>query len=386
MIEEKNKEETKPVPETDNAPAADNHAGVSEQNNADAVIGLDDQIRILKDKAAEYKPETDEERRKRERREKSAKIVTAVTDGLGALSNLYFTSRGAPNMYEHKEMSSLSPLQNRLQKLKEERQANADKYLQYSLKIGDLQNQRAKTLRELEAEQERRRLAREKAEREKEEHGWNADLQPDKKREQAGKAKKAEQDAITAEEIAKNAPKMQEAKLKTEEERAKSHKASAANSYASAAAHNRGNDKEFVAYDENGNERKFKSREAAILYARQHGTLGSEETEANVSTESDATYKGEPLEEPVLDSQGNPVQKRDSQGNPVYDSKGKPVYETRRVRKISDQKTKKREYYPRYVPKGGDKPNGQSGENDNMPPSRRKGSKDNDNRPPSRRK
>lgn len=367
MIEEKNKEETKPVPETDNAPAADNHAGVSERNNTDAVIGLDDQIRILKDKTAEYKPETDEERRKRERREKSAKIVTAVTDGLGALSNLYFTSRGAPNMYEHKEMSSLSPLQNRLQKLKEERQANADKYLQYSLKIGDLQNQRAKTLRELEAEQERRRLAREKAEREKEEHGWNADLQPDKKREQAGKANKAEQDAITAEEIAKNAPKMQEAKLKTEEERAKSYKASAA-------AHNRGNDKEFVAYDENGNERKFKSREAAILYARQHGTLGSEETESKVSTESDATYKGEPIEETVLDSQGNPVQKRDSKGNPVYDSKGEPVYETRRVRKISDQKTKKREYYPRYV------------DNDNMPPSRRKGSKDNDNRPPSRRK
>lgn len=349
MIEEKNKEETKPVPETDNAPAADNHAGVSEQNNADAVIGLDDQIRILKDKAAEYKPETDEERRKRERRERSAKIVTAVTDGLGALSNLYFTSRGAPNMYEHKEMSSLSPLQNRLQKLKEERQANADKYLQYSLKIGDLQNQRTKTLRELEAEQERRRLAREKAEREKEEHGWNADLQPDKKREQAGKAKKAEQDAITAEEIAKNAPKMQEAKLRTEELRGKSYQATAEKNRDEA----RGR---FPWYDEKGNMYYAKTKEEAVYMARQHGTLGSEETESNVSTVSDATYKGEPIEETVLDDAGNPVQKRDSKGNPVYDSEGKPVYETRRVRKISDQKTKKHEYYPRYIPKGGEKP------------------------------
>ena len=76
-------------------------------------------------------------------------------------------------------MSQQTPLQAQLDKLKAEREANADKYLQYSLKIGDLQNDRAKTLREMEAEQEKRKLAREKAQREQKEHGWLAALQPD---------------------------------------------------------------------------------------------------------------------------------------------------------------------------------------------------------------
>ena len=147
--------ESKPTPQTDVVPPADKGLGVSPQNNADAVMGYDQQIAALQEAANKTKPETEEERKKRERREKSKKIIAAVGDGLMALSNLYFTTRGAPNMYDHKTMSQQTPLQAQLDKLKAEREANADKYLQYSLKIGDLQNDRAKTLREMEAEQER---------------------------------------------------------------------------------------------------------------------------------------------------------------------------------------------------------------------------------------
>lgn len=179
--------ESKEPPKTDVAPPADKPAGVSPHNDT---MGYDQQIAALQEAANRVKPETEEERKKRERREKSAKIVSAVSDGLQALSNLFFTTRGAPNMYDHKEASQLTPLQEKLEKLKAERQANADKYLQYSLKIGDAQNERAKTLREMEAQQERAKLAREKAQREQEEHGWLAALQPDKQREQAGKATK----------------------------------------------------------------------------------------------------------------------------------------------------------------------------------------------------
>ena len=182
--------ESKPTPQTDVAPPADKGLGVSPQNNADAVMGYDQQIAALQEAANKTKPETEEERKKRERREKSKKIIAAVGDGLMALSNLYFTTRGAPNMYDHKTMSQQTPLQAQLDKLKAEREANADKYLQYSLKIGDLQNDRAKTLREMEAEQERRKLAREKAQREQEAHGWLAALQPDKQREQAERLRK----------------------------------------------------------------------------------------------------------------------------------------------------------------------------------------------------
>lgn len=206
--------ESKQTPQTDVAPPADKGLGVSPQNNADAVMGYDQQIAALQEAANKTKPETEEERKKRERREKSKKIIAAVGDGLMALSNLYFTTRGAPNMYDHKTMSQQTPLQAQLDKFKAEREANADKYLQYSLKIGDLQNDRAKTLREMEAEQEIRKLAREKAQREQEEHGWLAALQPDKLREQAGKATKAEQEGITAKAEADNAPDLIELKKK----------------------------------------------------------------------------------------------------------------------------------------------------------------------------
>ena len=281
--------ESKEPPKTDVAPPADKPAGVSPHNDT---MGYDQQIAALQEAANRVKPETEEERKKRERREKSAKIVSAVSDGLQALSNLFFTTRGAPNMYDHKEASQLTPLQEKLEKLKAERQANADKYLQYSLKIGDAQNERAKTLREMEAQQERAKLAREKAQREQEAHGWLAALQPDKLREQAGKATKAEQEAITAEEEAKNAPALYKEKVKTERNRGRAYVASAINSYASANEHNTNARGRFQWWDENGNMHYAKTEDEAITKARQHGTLDSVTVNTTDSTDSDVLRRG----------------------------------------------------------------------------------------------
>lgn len=281
--------ESKEPSKTDVAPPADKPAGVSPHNDT---MGYDQQIAALQEAANRVKPETEEERKKRERREKSAKIVSAVSDGLQALSNLFFTTRGAPNMYDHKEASQLTPLQEKLEKLKAERQANADKYLQYSLKIGDAQNERAKTLREMEAQQERAKLAREKAQREQEAHGWLAALQPDKLREQAGKATKAEQEAITAEEEAKNAPALYKEKVKTERNRGRAYVASAINSYASANEHNTNARGRFQWWDENGNMHYAKTEDEAITKARQHGTLDSVTVNTTDSTDSDVLRLG----------------------------------------------------------------------------------------------
>lgn len=326
--------ESKEPPKTDVAPPADKPAGVSPHNDT---MGYDQQIAALQEAANRVKPETEEERKKRERREKSAKIVSAVSDGLQALSNLFFTTRGAPNMYDHKEASQLTPLQEKLEKLKAERQANADKYLQYSLKIGDEQNERAKTLREMEAQQERAKLAREKAQREQEEHGWLAALQPDKQREQAGKATKAEQEAVTAKAEADNAPDLYKAKVDTEKARGEAQRASAASSraaatdhYASARAHDRSNNDEFSAWDENGREHKFRTAAAAEAFAKQHGTF--EETDVTSTSTTDSETNG----------------------------KSTTTYK------------KKSGYAKRVVP-------------DNTPPSRRRGG-NNDNTPPSRRR
>lgn len=326
--------EWKEPPKTDVAPPADKPAGVSPHNDT---MGYDQQIAALQEAANRVKPETEEERKKRERREKSAKIVSAVSDGLQALSNLFFTTRGAPNMYDHKEASQLTPLQEKLEKLKAERQANADKYLQYSLKIGDAQNERAKTLREMEAQQERAKLAREKAQREQEEHGWLAALQPDKQREQAGKATKAEQEAVTAKAEADNAPDLYKAKVDTEKARGEAQRASAASSraaatdhYASARAHDRSNNDEFSAWDENGREHKFRTAAAAEAFAKQHGTF--EETDVTSTSTTDSETNG----------------------------KSTTTYK------------KKSGYAKRVVP-------------DNTPPSRRRGG-NKDNTPPSRRR
>ncbi len=245
-----------------------------QQQRVDATAGTDRQIKTIQDwmDSEENRPETPEQRKKRERREKSKRIIAAVSDGISALSNLFFTTQYAPNMYNHEKGSMTTAVGKRLEQLKDERERKRDQYLNFSLKLGDLENQRAATLRELEAQQERQKLAREKAQREAEAHGWLAALQPDKQREQAGKANRAEQEAITAQAEAEAAPEMQRAKLATERARKGSLDASAANSRASAAAHNRSNVSEFSAWDEHGHEHKFRTKDAAEAYAKQHGT------------------------------------------------------------------------------------------------------------------
>lgn len=260
-----------------------------QQQRVDATAGTDRQIKTIQDwmDSEENRPETPEQRKKRERREKSKKIIAAVSDGISALSNLFFTSQYAPNMYNHEKGSMTTAVGKRLDQLKAERENKRDQYLNFSLKLGDLENQRAATLRELEAQQERQKLAREKAQREAEAHGWLAALQPDKQREQAGKANKAEQEAITAQAEAEAAPEMQRAKLATERARKGSLDASAANSRASAAAHNRSNVSEFSAWDEHGHEHKFRTKDAAEAYAKQHGTY--KETDETETTETSRT-------------------------------------------------------------------------------------------------
>ncbi len=267
-----------------------------QQQCVDATAGTDRQIKTIQDwmDSEENRPETPEQRKKRERREKSKRIIAAVSDGISALSNLFFTTQYAPNMYNHEKGSMTTAVGKRLDQLKAEREKKRDQYLNFSLKLGDLENQRAATLRELEAQQERQKLVREKAQREAEAHGWLAALQPDKRREQKGKADRAEQEAITAQAEAEAAPELQQAKLATEKARKGSLDASAANSRASAAAHNRSNVSEFSAWDENGREHKFRTKEAADAYAKQHGTWQEEDVSETTNTETRRTPNSQP--------------------------------------------------------------------------------------------
>lgn len=226
--------------------AAEQAAEHEAQMRADAVKGVDRQIRTTQDwlDAEEHKPETEEQRKQREKRERSKKIIAAVSDGLSALSNLYYTSQYAPNMYNHEKGSQLTPLKARIEKMKAERDKQKDAYMNMSLKLGDLENGRAATLRELEAELERRKLAREKAQRE-------ADLHPlikrikqyqglkemglaDKAGHEADKAgyeaETAQTEAEYAPQIAKGKVALNNAKVATEGARQGAYRASAYNS------------------------------------------------------------------------------------------------------------------------------------------------------------
>lgn len=243
---------------------ANRHATPSpgKQQRLDATAGVDRDIRTIRDwmDSEEHRPESDEDRRKRERREKSKRIIAAVSDGLSALGNLFFTTRYAPNMYNHDKGSMSAAVGKRIDQLKADRDREHDKYLNYSLRLGDLENQRAAILRELEAQQEQQRLARERERREAEKHGWLAAMQPDKLREQKGKADKTEQEAITAQAVAKNAAAMQKAKLATEKSRKGKLDASATKSRSGGGGSKGGVTSTWYATDENGNVHSFQAK------------------------------------------------------------------------------------------------------------------------------
>jgi len=75
-----------------------------------------------------YKPPTEEELAHERKRRKSQAIFSAIGDGISALSNLYFTTQGAPSMFDGKTTLS-STAQKRWDKIDAERKANSEKYI-----------------------------------------------------------------------------------------------------------------------------------------------------------------------------------------------------------------------------------------------------------------
>ena len=75
-----------------------------------------------------YKPPTKEELEKERKRQKREAIFTAIGEGISAMSNLWFTSQYAPNMYDG-EKSLGSKTRERWDKLKKEREANQKEYM-----------------------------------------------------------------------------------------------------------------------------------------------------------------------------------------------------------------------------------------------------------------
>lgn len=246
---------------------------------------FDESIRQIQAEIDRRAPETEEQRKKRERMERSKKVIGAVSDGLRALGNLLFTAKGAPSMYDPN--SSMIKVADKKAKEAEAKRDTKDKERLAMLeRLGNMKLERDKFNMTADELKQRMKLANEKAQREVIEHLWLEELQPDKVREQKGKADKAGADAKTAQTNAGYADKIAEAKLNNLNKQGKVYDSQVHKNNSQAAAAGRSNSKEFVAYDKDGNANYFSKSSAAESFARQNGTW---QDQSRTITETDKT-------------------------------------------------------------------------------------------------
>lgn len=295
-------------------PTADDSADKPTRTTA-----FDESIKQIQAEIDRRKPETEEERKKRERMERSKKVIGVVSDGLRALGNLLFTAKGAPSMYDPN--SSMIKVADKKAKEAEAKRDIKDKErLAMMERLGNMKLERDKFNMNADVLKQRMKLANEKAQREVIEHLWLEELQPDKVREQKGKAGKAEADAKTATTNAKYADKIANAKLNNLNKQGKVYDSQIGKNNAQADAARRSNSKEYVAYDEDGNAKYFSKSSAAESFARQHGTW---QDQSRTITETDKT------EEPGLGGETKTTTKTTTRkvlvgGYPKFVQKPKP--------------------------------------------------------------
>lgn len=234
-----------------------------------------------------YKPPTAEELENARKKEKRDKVFAAIGDGIAALSNLYFTTKGAPNAFDPRNSLS-AKARERWDKLNKEREENARYYMQEAMKAQALDDDRVDKdrsyMQKLQNDYRNYLLKLAADNRAAELHDLDKQLRQGKINEQTYKAKKAEVEAKYADENQKSV-------IAKNKAAANASNASATNSYASAEEHRTNARGRFQWWDENGNVHYAKTQEEAITKARQHGTLDSETVDT--TTSSDVVCRGE---------------------------------------------------------------------------------------------
>lgn len=81
-----------------------------------------------------YKEPTKEELEKERKKEKRERLFAAIGDGISALSNLFFTTQYAPNMYDPNKETNSEKVENYWTNLRKEREANRRRYVEGYLK------------------------------------------------------------------------------------------------------------------------------------------------------------------------------------------------------------------------------------------------------------
>lgn len=117
-----------------------------------------EEFRSYRDILAKYAPLTsDEDKRKQMRRERRKAIVSALGDGLSALSNLYFTTKGAPDQGLKPGMTDAA--KKRMDDLRAQWQKEKDKYQDLMLKGLEMDREQGNWLKlyELQKNEEERK-------------------------------------------------------------------------------------------------------------------------------------------------------------------------------------------------------------------------------------
>lgn len=150
-----------------------------------------------------YKPPTQEELEKERKKQRREQIFAAIGDGISALSNLYFTTQYAPNMYSGRNTAS-QRVKDRWDKLAADRNANMTAYINGLMRArqaddayDDNERQWARQLGLDKIKQQRDAAADARAEAEEER---KKELHPYARRKAEGDAQRAEAQAKYAEE------------------------------------------------------------------------------------------------------------------------------------------------------------------------------------------
>lgn len=138
--------------------------------------------------------ENPEMRRKREKREKSRRIIAAVGDGLSAIGNLLTVNQYAPSMYRHERGLSARE-KARAEKAKAERDATEAQRLRYSLDLAHLQGAEGRGLAALRRQEAERRALRWERRRKEAKQREDVKLALEKRRKAAADADIAETEA-----------------------------------------------------------------------------------------------------------------------------------------------------------------------------------------------
>lgn len=92
----------------------------------------DDVMGFIEERKKALDLETDEQRKKRERMERSQGIINGISDLGRAVANMYYTTKYAPNGYDPKQ-SLTTQQQARMERQRKERKEKEDQYLNYLL-------------------------------------------------------------------------------------------------------------------------------------------------------------------------------------------------------------------------------------------------------------